>query len=148
MALNHFRANHFAARHFQVLRRAVEQPTQIGGGGGHGYGGRQDTLRVADRLKRLLYGEDVLPELVEVVEEAVEKTLVAVKSDELSTRPADEARQAVEQAWFDIQTKKVELETKLSLDEIKWLLTLQQELSMLYGIIDDEEAALVLLMST
>ena len=82
-----------------------------------------------------------------MVEEAVEKTLVAVKSDELSTRPAEEARQAVEQAWFDIQAKKVELETKLALDEIKWLLTLQQELSMLYAFIDDEEATIALLLT-
>ncbi len=148
MALNHFRANHFAARHFAVLRRATDQVI-IGGGVGRGGGvSRRELKRTTEELLNLLFSEQIPQKIVENVRKAVQKTVEMSNSDELETTAAQSAREAVEQAWTAIQAEKVQLETQYALQSIQWLLTLQQELSILYAFIDDEEAAIVLLLST
>lgn len=148
MALNHFRANHFAARHFAVLRRATDQVI-IGGGVGRGGGvSRRELKRTTEELLNLLFSEQIPQKIVENVRKAVQKTVEMSNSDELETTAAQSARDAVEQAWQSVQAEKVQLETQYALQSIQWLLTLQQELSILYAFIDDEEAAIVLLLST
>lgn len=102
---------------------------------------------ISDQILAVLEQEDVPKQITKKVKKAVKSVAVMQQSDELSTELAESARFDVEQAWMALQSQRIELETKLPLLEIKWLLTLQHELSMLYAMIDDEEAALVLLMS-
>ncbi len=127
-----------------------EQPqTDIGGGGIYRHPGvtREMLRKHFKDILAAIEPEEVPEQVKAQVKKAVKSVAKMQQSDELTTVAAEEARAAVERAWMSLQAERIKLETNLPILQIKWLLTLQQDLSMLYAMIDDEEAAIVLLMS-
>lgn len=102
---------------------------------------------ISDRILAVLEQDDTPKEVKKSVKKAVKAVAKMQQSDELSTVATEEARAAVEQAWFALQSEKSALEANYAIVSINWIVTLQQDLADLYAWIDDEEAAIVLLMT-